>query len=134
MVGISIHVAADVIWAGLAAETASSQPAAAKDLFTIVVITDPVGNLIFGAMTAAVAIAAWRSQAFPPWYGGLSAVMTLLFLLGGVALAADGFFSPQGGAVEIANIGSLVWILVTSVLLSQQAAREAPAATAAAAA
>lgn len=78
------------------------------------------------ALSAAAAIAALRSEIFPQWYGAAGLIATAWFLIGGAALARDGFFSPQGGFVFIGLIAFFAWLLLTSILLLRQMPEEAP--------
>lgn len=124
MVVIAMYGVSSAIMAGLAFETASGPPAAAKDLFTIAIVAQVISSLPGSVIPAATAVASWRSKAFPQWYGALTGLLAVVGVFGGAALATDGFYSPTGGYSWIANIAFFVWVVLTSGLLWQQAAGE----------
>ena len=70
---------------------------------------------------AALALAAWlatkRSKALPDWYAWLTLLAAALFVLGGVALKNNGFFTITGGMGFISFLALIVWIALSSLLL-----------------
>lgn len=81
---------------------------------------------------AALALAAWlatrRSKAMPDWYAWLTLLAAALFVLGGLALKNNGFFTLTGGTGLIAFLGLVVWVALSSVLLTMRTGSAAPAA------
>jgi len=83
-----------------------------------------ISNFFYGRLlwtAAALALATWlatkRSRALPDWYAWLSLLAAALFVLGGVALKNNGFFSITGGMGFVAFIALIVWVALSSVLL-----------------
>ncbi len=87
---------------------------------------------LFWTLTA-LALATWlavrRSKVLPDWYAWLTLLAALLFVLGGLSLRNDGFFSMSGGMGFIAFLASIVWIALSSILLVQRTGASSPAAT-----
>jgi hypothetical protein len=81
------------------------------------------------AFAFATALATRRSKALPDWYAWLTLLAGVLFVLGGLALKAHGFFSPSGAIGFIAFLAFIVWTVVSSVLLVQKTAGTAPMAS-----
>jgi hypothetical protein len=81
---------------------------------------------------AALALAAWlatrRSKAMPDWYAWLTLLAAALFVLGGLALKNNGFFTLTGGMGLIAFLGLVVWVALSSLLLTMRTGSAAPAA------
>jgi len=81
---------------------------------------------------AALALASWlavrRSKALPDWYAWLTLLGAVVFVLAGVSVKSDGFFSISGGMGYIGFFGIAVWVAVSSLLLVQRVGSEAPAA------
>jgi len=72
------------------------------------------------AVALAVFIAVWRTKVLAEWFGWLSALGAVVFVIGGVSMKSSGFFSPTGGMPFIAFLVFLIWVLVASLLLVQQ--------------
>jgi hypothetical protein len=91
-------------------------------------------NRIFFAL-AALAFASWlatkRSNAMPAWYGLLSLLAGGIWIISGVSVGDDGFFSVTGAMGMIGFISIAVWAGVSSLLLVQRVGAEAPSAAAA---
>ena len=69
------------------------------------------------ALALAAFFATRRTSVLPDWYAWFSLGGAAVFVLGGVSLKTDGFFSPSGGMPFIGFLVLLLWILVASVLL-----------------
>ena len=79
---------------------------------------------VWSAFPAAVllgstAVASLRTRALPTWYGWATGAGAAWTLLGGAALAQNGFFTPDesGGVTNIRYMILLLWALVTAILL-----------------
>ena len=68
-------------------------------------------------MSLGIAYGSVVTGVFPRWYGWLTAVIGLIFLSGGAALARTGFFSVQGDYWFYVLLLFSVWALLTSALL-----------------
>lgn len=85
------------------------------------------------ALAGAASIAAWRSNFWRSWFSQAGLVGALWFVVGGAALARDGFFSPQGAYGFISFLAFLAWMLLASAfMLARPSKEEAPAAAPAA--
>lgn len=85
------------------------------------------------ALAAATALATLRSRVLPVWYAYVSLAGAAVFLLGGLAIRMNGFFSPTGGMPLVGSLVFPLWVFLTSVLLVVRMgvdARPAAAATA----
>jgi hypothetical protein len=67
-----------------------------------------------------VRAATLRTGLFARWWGWLSVAGGVLLIVGATARARDGFWSPTGGMSFICFIVFLVWVLVTSILLTMR--------------
>lgn len=96
-----------------------------KTLYDFQLAAGPLFAWPLAALAGATALASLRTGIFPQWYGLVSAVGTVWFVVAGLSWAREGFFEVDGAAVWVGMIVFLVWTLVTSVMLLQQAqARE----------
>src|SRR3954454_5813826 len=76
------------------------------------------------ALVAAASIAALRSAIWPAWLGYVGLVGAVWVLVGGMAMARNGFFAPTSGARLTGWGFFFLWVLVASVaLLRRQQAR-----------
>ena len=94
-------------------------------LYHLSVVVDVFASLLGAGLFAAVAGATLRAGIFARWWGWLSALAALLSVLSATAWARDGFWSPTGGLSFVGFGVFLVWMLVTSILLTMKL-REAP--------
>jgi len=79
------------------------------------------------ALAFASYLANHRSHVFPEWYTWLSCLGGVCFVLGGLAIRSQGFFSPAGAMVWIAYGVFTVWVFVASWLCVQKHAVHAHA-------
>jgi hypothetical protein len=81
---------------------------------------------------AAGALAAWlatrRSKAMPDWYAWLTLLAAALMVLGGLAVKNNGFFTITGGMGVIAFLALVVWVALSSLLLTMRTGSAAPVA------
>lgn len=89
-------------------------------LYHLTVVFDVFVNVLGAGLFLAVGGATLRTGLFARWWGWLSLVAGLLLLVGATAWARDGFWSPTGGAAWITFIVFLVWMVVTSALLTMR--------------
>jgi hypothetical protein len=95
-------------------------------LYHLSVVIDVFASLLGAGVFAAVAGATLRTGLFARWWGWLSALAALLSVVSATAWARDGFWSPTGGLSFVGFGVFIVWMLVTSVLLTMRM-RGAPA-------
>src|SRR5262245_23028539 len=81
------------------------------------------------ALGVVAAIATLRTRALPAWYAWVTLVAVVAFLVGGVSIRMEGFFSPNGGGLLIGLFSFPIWILFTSVVLTARVGRSASSAT-----
>lgn len=96
-------------------------------LYHLSVVFDVVGGLLVAGLFAAVGAASLRAGLFLRWWGWLSGLAALWTIINATAWGRDGFWSPTGGGAVIGFIVFLVWILVTSILLTMKARESEPA-------
>ena len=120
------------IWftAGLALHADSLNPATARTLLDISSQFGPILTTTDVVMAGAVALAAFRTDAFPRWLGWISAVFALEQLVESVTLYGDsGFAAPGGDWNAVLGGGFLaVWIIALGFGLSR-GSQPAPVAT-----
>lgn len=95
-------------------------------LYHLSVVVDVFASLLGAGLFVAVGAAALRTGIFARWWGWLSVLAGLLSVISATAWARDGFWSPTGGLSFVGFGVFLVWMLVTSILLTMKL-REAPA-------
>jgi hypothetical protein len=80
---------------------------------------------------ATLALATWlatkRSKALPDWYTWLSLLGAVIWIVSGISLKNNGFFSITGGMGFIGFISIAIWVGISSLLLVQRTA-DVPAA------
>jgi hypothetical protein len=73
---------------------------------------------------AALAFASWlanmRSHVMPEWFGWLSCLGGICFVIAGLSIRSTGFFSPAGAMVWIAFIVFAAWAVLASWLCMQK--------------
>ena len=111
---------ASAIQAALAFQIALESPAQVKAFVDLFYAVGIVVGFTVGVVLGATAIAALRSGALPRWYGLASGLAAVVVVVSGGAFTHDGFYAPDGAYALIATLVSLVWVLVTSVLLMRQ--------------
>jgi Domain of unknown function (DUF4386) len=89
-------------------------------LYHLSVVFDVFVNVLAAGLFLAVGGATLRTGLFARWWGWLSLVAGLLLIVGATAWARDGFWSPTGGVAWITFLVFLVWMLVTSILLTMK--------------
>jgi hypothetical protein len=69
-------------------------------------------------------LAAWRSAAWPTWLSCVGIVGGLWVVVGGLAMAREGFFAPTSGARLTGWAFFFLWVLVGSVFLLRKPHQE----------
>lgn len=92
-------------------------------LYHLSVVFDVFANLLGAGLFLAVGGAVIRTGFLARWWGWVSVAAGLLLIIGSTAWARDGFWSPTGGVSFLTFGGFVVWVLVTSVLLTLRARR-----------
>lgn len=82
---------------------------------------------VFAALALATGLATLRSRALPQWYAVLTFLGLIVFLVGGVSIRMNGFFSPEGAGSIIGFPVFALWILVSSILLVRKLGVDAAA-------
>lgn len=126
LLAFSIGGVAAITRASLAYSIADEGSDLILPLYHLTVVFDVFVNILGAGLFLAVGGATLRTGLFQRWWGWLSIAAGLLLIVGGTAWARDGFWSPTGGVSYITFIAFLVWMLVTSVLLTMKL-RERPA-------
>ena len=116
------------VQAALAYRIAPESPAQVKPFVDVFYTIGILVGFAVGVVIGATAVAALRSGVFPRWFGFVSAVVAVAVIISGGALVHDGFYAPDGGYALIATAASLVWALVTSVLLMRKTVQKETAA------
>ncbi len=132
IVTASVALVSVGITAALGYSVAVEAPDMAKGLYVTQFIASTLIGFPVAALAYAAAIASWRKRIFPQWYSLLSGLGAAVFLFSGAALAAKGFYAPDGAYALIAFIAFLVWVVLTSGLLMMRSGEQAVAAQAAA--
>ena len=78
------------------------------------------------ALVVASSLAAWRSGTWPTWLSCVGLVGGLWVVVGGLAMARDGFFAPTSGARLTGWAFFFLWVLVGSIFLLRKAPQERP--------
>jgi len=120
----SIGAVAALTRSTLAYSVADEGPDLVLPLYHLAVLIDVVGGLLIAGLYAAVGAASLRAGLFPRWWGWVSGLAAVWAIVNATAWARDGFWSPTGGGALIGFGVFLLWILVTSILLTMRA-REA---------
>ncbi len=89
---------------------------------------------VIAALALATGLATLRSGALPQWYAVATFVGLVVFLIGGVSIRMNGFFSPTGAGGFIGYPIFSLWILVSSILLMRKLGADAAPAVSGAAA
>lgn len=117
VVGVALAAAGDAIQLGITQLVASGHRSGVESLYG-------VSNFFylktFWAVTAlavATALATRRSKALPEWYGMLTTLAAVIFLLGGLSVRSYGFFSLAGAMPFITFIAFGVWVFISSAVL-----------------
>jgi hypothetical protein len=102
--------------AALAFGAATDAPAqTAKSLWEVRFVSETFLNFPVALLIGSVAFSIKRAQA-PRWYQWGSSVIAAAFLVGGAALARNGFFAPDGGYGFILFWLLPLWVVVTVFL------------------
>jgi hypothetical protein len=107
----------------LAYSIADEGPDLVVPLYHFSLVIDVVGGLLAAGLFAAVAGATLRTGFLPRWWGWASALAALWVIVNATAWGRDGFWSPTGGASFVGFVVFLVWMLVTSILLTMKVGR-----------
>ena len=76
------------------------------------------------ALVGATSIAALRSTSWPKWLSYVGIVGAVWVLVGGMAMARNGFFAPTSGARLTGWAFFFIWVLVGSVFLLRRRQQE----------
>jgi hypothetical protein len=120
LLALSVGSVAAITRATLAYSVADEGSDLVLPLYHLSVVFDVFVNILGAGLFLAVGGATLRTGLFARWWGWLSLLAGLLFIVGGTAWARDGFWSPTGGASFVCFIAFLVWMLVTSILLTMK--------------
>jgi Domain of unknown function (DUF4386) len=120
LLAFSIGGVAAISRATLAYSVADEGSDLVLPLYHMSVVFDVFVNILGAGLFLAVGGATLRTGLFARWWGWLSVVAGLILIVGGTAWARDGFWSPTGGAAWITFIVFLVWMVVTSALLTMR--------------
>jgi len=88
-------------------------PETAKSLWEIRFVSETFVNFPVALLIGSVALAI-RPKLARPWYRWASLVVAAMFLVGGAALARNGFFAPDGGYGFILFWLLPLWVTVTA--------------------
>jgi hypothetical protein len=118
LLAFAIGGTAAIARASLAYSIADDGTDVVLPLYQLTVVFDVFTNILGAGLFLAVGGATLRTGMLARWWGWLSVVAGLLLIVGGTAWARDGFWSPTGGASIVCFVIFLVWMLVTSILLT----------------
>ena len=121
LLAFSIGATSAMARATLAYSVADEGSDVVLPLYHLTVVFDVFANILGAGLFLAVGGATLRTGLFARWWGWLSVLAGVVVLIGATAWARDGFWSPTGGMSFICFIVFLVWMLVTSVLLTMKA-------------
>jgi hypothetical protein len=97
------------------------EPATSKALWGARFVAETFIAFPAALLLGSVAVGALPRRAlFPQWYAACTAAATIAFLVGGAALADDGFFAPDGGYGFILFWLLPLWIAVSGVLVGRR--------------
>jgi hypothetical protein len=119
---VALAAIGDGLMLGMTKTTYDASPAT---MHTIYGISTFVYNRLFWTMAAfalATWLATWRSKALPDWYAWVTLAAAAIFVLGGLAVLNNGFFTISGGMGFIAFLAIIIWVALSSVLLVQKTA------------
>jgi hypothetical protein len=120
LLAFSIGGVAAITRATLAYSVADEGSDLILPLYHLTVVFDVFTGILGAGLFLAVGGATLRTGFLARWWGWLSVAAGLWGLIGATAWARDGFWSPTGGVSYINFIVFLVWVLVTSVLLTMR--------------
>lgn len=120
LLAFSIGGVAAITRATLAYSVADEGSDLILPLYHLTVVFDVFTGVLGAGLFLAVGGATLRTGFLARWWGWLSVAAGLWGLIGATAWARDGFWSPTGGVSYITFIVFLVWVLVTSVLLTMR--------------
>jgi len=120
LLAFSIGAMAAITRSSLAYSLADEGSDLVLPLYHLSVVFDVFVNVLAAGVFLAVGGATLRTGLFARWWGWISIAAGLLLIVGATAWARDGFWSPTGGAAWIAFLIFIVWMLVTSVLLTMR--------------
>jgi hypothetical protein len=117
---VAIAACADAIGTGLVQLYGTMDPATVSAVYGITVFL--YLKLMWGAAALALAcmLATQRSHVLPDWYRLVTLAGAAVFILGGLSIRHDGFFSPAGAMVWIAMLTFAGWVFVSSWLCMQK--------------
>jgi len=98
----------------------------AQSLFQLSGYMDNASNVIAAGVYLAVAGAVVRTGLINIWWGWVSGLIGLWAIVGATAWNRDGIWSPDEAGL-VSFIVFLVWVLVTSILLTMRMMRESTA-------
>lgn len=89
----------------------------AKVLWQIRFVAETFINFPAALLTGSSAAAALRAGHLPRWYGWFSGVAAAAFLVGGAAVAREGFLAPDGGYGFLLFWLLPIWVAVTGFIV-----------------
>jgi hypothetical protein len=111
----------------LAYSIADEGPDLVLPFYHLALVVDVVSSLLLAGLFAAVGAATFRTGLFPRWWGWLSGLGGLWMVVNATAWGRDGAWSPTGVGGFAGFVVFLLWVLVTSILLTRRVGREATA-------
>jgi hypothetical protein len=87
---------------------------------------DTASSMIGAAFFLAVGGASIRSKVLPAWWGWITTLAALWLIVSSTAWNDDGFWSPDGAGMAAFGV-FLVWVLVSSILLTMKTGRSSTA-------
>ncbi len=120
LLAFSLGATAAITRSSLAYSLADEGSDLVLPLYHLSVVFDVFVNVLAAGIFIAVGGATLRTGLFARWWGWISIAAGLLLIVGATAWARDGFWSPTGGAAWITFLIFILWMLVTSILLTMK--------------
>jgi hypothetical protein len=126
VVAVSLVSVGTVVTTATAIRIGQIRALDAKLLYEIAGTTTDVATFAVAVFVGATSVAALRARVFPAWLGSFGAVLTVAWLVAGVALTTD---SDAFNALSfIVFLAWLVWVLLISYSLLRPERQGAPSA------
>ena len=119
----SAAMSCDVSFEGVLAWTSPEGPDPTV-VKTLLAAADFAFPFPVAALVVASSLAAWRSATWPTWLSCVGLVGGLWVVVGGLAMARDGFFAPTSGARLTGWAFFFLWVLVGSIFLLRKPQQE----------
>lgn len=118
----AIQLVLTAIGAALAHSVATDGDATGvRALFTLSWVLDMLAALPIAVFVLAVSVGLRRTQLIPQWLSWGGVVVAVLLALRSTTWARDGFWSPTGEYLFVVIPLSLLWVLITSIVLVRSA-------------